>query len=834
MTPTDTHPELPELFARAEELAPAERERFLAELAAREPALAREVAELLAAGERAAAWLNRPSWTPVSRPAALPLPTTLGPYRVLAELGQGGAGRVFLGEEHGQGFVRRVAVKVLAGTLPGSDAIERFRTEGRILAALEHPGIARLYDAGTTAEGSPFLAMEYIDGVDLVTFAHERRLGTRARVVLFLQVLEAVQFAHRHLIVHRDLKPANLLVNATGQVKLLDFGIAKLLAGEGGDETLTRTGQRWLTPAYAAPEQLRGERPTTAGDLYSLGIVLYELLAGRRPTGATGDPAPPSRVAGPFAEPGVLTPTRELEGDLDAIVLFALRQEPEARYGSAEAFAEDLRRHLEGFPVLARQGTRRYRWGKFVRRNRRSLIAAAAVFAALAGGLGAALWQARQAAEARAVAERRFTDLQGLASTMIFEVAAAIEPLDGAGPAMELTMDRGLEYLDRLEADGRDDLLEDLATGYERVGSIGATLPVFGRGTGRWEKGIAALDRALELRRRLAALPGAPPEARLKLSRALVVTCGALRAGRAAERVEAVCAEAVAILEALVAAAPDRPELRFELAAARTQKLFVEGTLGGAAAAARSAALDRTAALWLSIGADPPASIRWRHDFAWGLGATSYWLRLAGRPEEALTLARWAVAATEAPEPATKLDMGAIRPVDRAVAVEALANAHWDLDHPREALEGFEAAYSLSAAHRRQDRRQQDQIRLFNLVGPIARLCGEVGEVDRGERALLNGTRLLDEATGWKPDTVIWSRGLIERDRGHLYRAAGERPGLPAATRRAHTAQARRAYARAAEFFESLLAAGEDPFGAKDSAAECRRILGELAGAPLE
>jgi eukaryotic-like serine/threonine-protein kinase len=833
----DPLPDLQELFAQAEELHGEERARFLAKLAGRSPELAAELRDLLAAAERESPWLNTPAWR-VSEP--FPLPPTIGPYRVIAEVGRGGAGRVFLTEETGAGFVRRVAVKVLAGPLPTADAITRFRTEGRLLAGLEHPGIARLYDAGTTEDGAPYLAMEFIDGVDILRFANDQALGTRERIELFLQVLDAVQFAHRNLIVHRDLKPANLWVDAAGRVKLLDFGIAKLLLDEAElDSTLTRTGHRWLTPAYAAPEHIRGERTTTAADLYSLGVVLYELLTGRRPHEAAGagleaavvavDPSPPSRVVTAAAcEAASAAPARELAGDLDAIVLVALRKEPEARYGSAEAFADDLRRHLEGFPVLARQGTRRYRWGKFVRRNRRSLIAAAAVFLALALGLGSALWQARRAQQAQAVAERRFDDLQGLAKAMIFEVTAAIEPLDGSGPAMELTLDRALEYLDRLRAEGDEGLLEDLAAGYERVGALAATLPVFGRGTGRWEKGLGALDQALGLRRRLVAAPGAQPDARLRLGRTLVLYCGALRAGRDTARAEGTCSEAVTTLDAAVATMPDDPAARFELATALTQKLFVAGTLGGAAAAARSPELERTAALWFALGAEPPEALRGRHDFPWGLCATSYWLRLAGRPADALQLAEWALAATAAPLTPVIPAPGAIRPVDRATALEAVAVALWDLGQSAPALDHFERAFALSLTLRRQDLRQQEQIRLFNLVGQMARLSGEVGDVERGEKALAHGARLIAEATWWQPDTAVWSRGLLARDRGHLFRAAREAPGLSAATRRDYAARARVAYREAATTFESLVRDGADPFGVAGAAAECRQAAAAL------
>lgn len=827
---SDEHFDLPELFAQAAELAGEPRARFLAELAARSPELAAELTSLLAAAERSTPWLNGPAWRPAGR---ADVPAEIGPYRVLAEVGRGGAGRVFLAEETGEGFVRRVAVKVLAGPLPTADAVARFRTEGRLLAGLEHPGIARLYDAGTTDDGVLYLAMEFIDGVDVLRFAEERALGPRERVELFLQVLEAVQFAHRQLIVHRDLKPANLLVDATGRVKLLDFGIARLLedAEAGVDAALTRTGQRWLTPAYASPEQIRGERTTTAADIYSLGVVLYELLTGRRPHLATGpewesavlstEPAPPSRVG-----PGAAA----LQGDLDAITLCALRKEPDRRYRSVEAFADDLRRYLEGFPVLARQGTRRYRWSKFVQRNRRSLAAAAAIFVALSAGLGIALWQARRAAAAQAVAERRFADLQGLASAMIFEVTDALAPLDGAAPVMELTLDRALEYLKRLEADGGDDLHAELAEGYERVGRISAGLPVFSRGTGRLEKGLAAFERALALRRRLADRPEAAPADQARLGRSLILYCDGLRAGRNPELAESICREAVDRLDKLVAEHPDRRDWELDLATAMSQQLLVKGAIRGGDSVVGSQEAARAGALWLKIGADAPAEVRSNHHFAWGMSFMSGLLRRSDQPREAMQLAEWAVEATTHPNISTSIWDDGLRPRDRAEALEAAAFAHQELGRREEALKEFQEVYTLRQSMARKDRQQHQQILLFNMAGSIALLCAEMGDVECGERAVANQQALIDEAVGWwKPDTVTWCRGLAAADRGRLYHTLLERSDLSPATRRQYAARAREGFTHAIDLHRSLLQDGKDPFGVSGKITEYHEALAELA-----
>ncbi|HLT45996.1 MAG TPA: serine/threonine-protein kinase, partial [Rubricoccaceae bacterium] len=290
------------------------------------------------------------------------------------------------------------------------EVLARFRRERQVLAGLDHPGIARLLDGGAAEDGRPFLAMEYVVGEPITDYCDRNRLDVAARLALFEQACAAVQHAHRRLVVHRDLKPSNVLVTAGGggalQVKLLDFGIAKLLQAR-EDEALTRTEARRLTPAYAAPEQVRGEAVTTAADVYALGVILHELLTGTRP------PDPPRLPGGLVtAEAAVARRTtaerlrRRLRGDLDTIVLAALREEPEARYPSVESLLDDLRRHREGLPVQARPASAGYRLRKFARRHRAGVTAAALVLLALLLGLGATAWQARETAREAARAER--------------------------------------------------------------------------------------------------------------------------------------------------------------------------------------------------------------------------------------------------------------------------------------------------------------------------------------------------------------------------------------------------------------------------------------------
>ncbi|MEZ4703457.1 MAG: serine/threonine-protein kinase [Rhodothermales bacterium] len=349
----------------------------------------------------------------------IPPETAIGPYTLRYLLGRGGMGAVYLADRSDGRFKRSVALKLTRPGL-GGEPVRRFLAERQILASLEHPNIARLYDGGLTDDGRPYLAMEYVQGVPIDRYCDARQASIDERLRLFIQVGNAVAYAHRSLVVHRDLKPTNILVADDGApvVKLLDFGIAKLLEAS-ADAIDTQTGFRLMTPAYAAPEQIRGESVTTAVDVFGLGVVLYELLVGQRPHEGTTDfetaravleteaLRPSTRVTQSGASLSAqrrTTPQRlrsRLQGDLDAILLKALRKEPAQRYPSAEALVDDIQRHLDGLPVLARQGSRAYIARSFVRRHRWGIGASALVVLALAAGLAGAIWQARQAARER-------------------------------------------------------------------------------------------------------------------------------------------------------------------------------------------------------------------------------------------------------------------------------------------------------------------------------------------------------------------------------------------------------------------------------------------------
>lgn len=390
------------LLDAALELPPEARAAFL-ESVPTDAGVRAEVKRLLELAGPAADFLERPAaeFAPSlfasdgPAPEILPAPDRIGPYRILRLAGRGGMGSVYLAERDDPQLRQRVALKLISRMTP-EPLVRRFLEERQILASLDHPHIARLLDGGITADGLPWFAMEYVEGTPIDRYCDERELGIERRLRLFLRVCEAVQYAHQNLIVHRDLKPSNILVTADGRVKLLDFGIAKLLTADGdiGAPARTQTGLHPMTPEYASPEQIRGEAISTASDVYALGVLLYKLLSGQHPHRPAGrvvpleiaravleeEPKPPSALA----DRGV---RRRLRGDLDTIVLTAMRKEPQRRYGTAEQLGTDLRRHLRGEPVSARPDTWRYRSSTFVRRNRGG-VAAAAAFALLLMGYG--------------------------------------------------------------------------------------------------------------------------------------------------------------------------------------------------------------------------------------------------------------------------------------------------------------------------------------------------------------------------------------------------------------------------------------------------------------
>ena len=441
----------------------AEREAWLAALREHEPAVAAQLQTLLAAHGAAAREGYLESGAPaLPRQDAL-AGQTMGAYTLVSPIGQGGMGTVWLAERSDGRFERRVAIKFLSIAL-GRSGEERFTREGAILGRLTHPHIAQLADAGVSPSGQPYLVLEHVDGQHVDRYCNEHALGADARVRLMLDVLDAVAHAHANLIVHRDLKPSNVLVDRDGRVKLLDFGIAKLIENEGqaGAATLlTREGGVALTPDYAAPEQITGEPITTATDVYALGVLLYVLLTGEHPAG------PNRRSAADMVKAIVETePRRLLRGDLGTIAGKALKKNPRERYASVIALGDDLRRYLRHEPISARPDTLPYRAAKFVRRHR---LAVAAAVVAIAGQSGALYAVNRQ----RTIAERHFVEVRQLASKL-FDVDVQVRQLPGSSKTRQLIVDTSLDYLRKLAADaGNDpDLALDVGTAYMRVARV--------------------------------------------------------------------------------------------------------------------------------------------------------------------------------------------------------------------------------------------------------------------------------------------------------------------------------------------------------------------------
>ncbi len=493
-----------EIFTEAVELTDDEREKFLSEAVNGDAEMRREVEKLLASDADAKTIFNGFSVIP---PEAVK--DKIGNYQIIKKIGEGGMGAVYLGAR--ADLRQRVALKIIRHGADSEVILRRFRREQEILAALEHPNIARLLDVGISNDGVPFLAMEYVEGVDLTAFTQSKNLSVGEKLALFRKVCEAVAYAHSRLIVHRDLKPSNIIVNANGEPKLLDFGISKLLdeAEAETPEKGTVTSFGMLTPSYASPEQFRGETVSTATDVYSLGVILYELLTDRLPYDVnsrrldevarivceTNPPKPSEAVISQPLPSGHSTDENKIQtgenqpvtnrksrtqnpkllrGDLDNIILKALRKEPNRRYSSVEKFSDDLRRHLAGLPVTARPDTFSYRAEKFVSRNFAAVASAAFVFLILLAGVAGISWQYVRAERQRVLAEKRFGEVRQLANNVVFKYHDEIAQLQGATKVRETLITDGLQYLDSLaqEAGGDASLAAELGQAYLRIGNL--------------------------------------------------------------------------------------------------------------------------------------------------------------------------------------------------------------------------------------------------------------------------------------------------------------------------------------------------------------------------
>ena len=499
--------EIENLFNQALEVPDAERDAWLVSSCGADEELLREVRTLLANDSTAAETLSASVREAITSLPSSRTPKYAGPYELIGEIGRGGMGTVYKARRADHAYEAVVAVKLVRPGMDTDFVLSRFRQERQSLAKLNHPNIARLMDGGTTADGVPYIVMEYIDGVRINEYCRREKLTLEQRLRLMLPVCLATDHAHRHFIVHRDIKPGNVLVDNTGTPKLLDFGICKLLHANPLEtaETLTKE-VGMLTPDYASPEQVLGESISPRSDVYSLGAVLYELLTGTRPHRFDK----PNLLAieevichAPIVAPSDASTgetSRMLRGDLDNILLRALEKDPRHRYESAAALAEDIRRYLEHEPVSARPAGRLYRARKFVRRHRVITGAIAAVLAVSSVGTVVALRQARRA-------EARERQIRTMARVFLYDVHDSVRDLPGATAARQKIVQTALGYLDALAGSqpNEPELLRELAGGYERIADLqggdarGANLGQSRAALANYDKAIGYFDRLLAI-----------------------------------------------------------------------------------------------------------------------------------------------------------------------------------------------------------------------------------------------------------------------------------------------------------------------------------------------
>jgi eukaryotic-like serine/threonine-protein kinase len=564
-----------EIVERALEVAGNERTQLITELCDQDSALRAEVESLLHFQDKAQNFIETPAYecaapSIIDAVAELRTGQIVGDYKILSLLGEGGMGEVYLAEDTARG--RNVAIKLIKSGLGTGNIVRHFRNEERILAGLNHPNIARLYGGAITADGLPYFVMEYVEGLRIDHYCRDKKLSVRQRLELFRKVCAAVTYAHRHLVIHRDIKPANIRVTPDGEPKLLDFGIAKLLDPETstvGEQTITL--QALMTPNYASPEQVCGETMTTASDVYSLGVVLYELLAGQRPHRIQS--RRPDEIARIITEEEPTRPSsalaqnddadfdnrnwKLLRGDLDNILLKAIRKAPERRYQSAAQFSDDIRRHLEGLPVTARKDTFAYRATRFVGRNRLAVTSAAIILVTLVSGIVMTVREKRKA-------DRRFNDVRRMANSFMFEADAAIQK--GPTQARAMLVRQALEYLDSLAKEAGNDsgLQLELAIGYLKVGDVQGK--PYRPNLGDSVDALVSYRKAQTLLQSLTATDPNNLEARRYLSIAWQ-SIGRLQV-RAGDTIEALASQrqAVALSEALASTHPDNAPYRSLLA----------------------------------------------------------------------------------------------------------------------------------------------------------------------------------------------------------------------------------------------------------------------------
>jgi len=704
-----------------------------------------------------------PSTPPFADPL---LGRRVGRYRLLRRLGEGGMGVVYLGEREGE-YRKRVAVKLVRWALESPEVLRRFHTERQTLAALSNPNIVTLLDGGTTEDGMPYLVMDYVEGKPIDEYCEERGLSLAERLRLFLQVSAAVQYAHQNLIVHCDLKPSNILVTAEGIPKLLDFGIAKLLAPAslGMTGQLTQAGQRPFTPAYASPEQVRGEPVTTATDVYALGVILFRLLTGQSPYGCRTESAAEMISAVCWQEPGrpsSMVPRetkRRLEGDLDAILLKALRKEPQLRYSSLEQFTEDLWRHLEGRPVLARKGTFRYRASKFILRNKITVVAAALTALALTSGVAGVAWQAGVALRAKARAEQRFNDVRKLTNFLLFDFHDAVQKLPGSTPVQELLVKRSLGYLDSLsrEAAGDPSLQLELVEAYIRFGDVQGN--PYAPNLGDTQGAMSSYGKALSIAEPLWRADSGNLRAARAQARVHAHMGDVLFLVRQMAEASAHTRQAAGIFEKLVAAQPRDLEARMDLAGCY-EGLGDQLAKGLRDAAGARESYQKSLRHWEEAARLDAKDVRARRAPA-GLEMKIADLQFETDPQGALENLRKGLAILEGLPRAEQTSVASRRL--EGVLRRRMGDCLWELDDTKGSLESYRQASGnfaeLVALDPSNSQAQFDLVVTLNSLGQTLEVTGDIAGALRHYGQVAD---MLERMTRTDPTSASWRTYLSE------------------------------------------------------------------------
>lgn len=680
----------------------------------------------------------------------------IGHYRVIRTIGIGGMGTVYLAERADRQFRQQVAIKALQPGLAHGEILRRFLVERQTLAGLEHPNIVHLLDGGSTEDGRPYLVMDYVEGQPIDEYVRNQGLPVEERLELFRMVCAAVHYAHQNLVVHRDLKPSNILVTSEGTPKLLDFGIAKILSPDPEKTSaMTVAESRPMTPQYASPEQILGQPVTTASDIYALGVLLYKLLTGYLPYKIVTEselalyqwicqtePDKPSAMVRQMArELGMngraAALARRLSGDLDMIVMMALRKEPQRRYSSVEHLSEDIRRHLTGLPVAAQKDTLGYRASKFVRRHRTAVAAAALVAVALVASTVVSLREQRRA-------ERRFQEVRELARFVLFDFDDAIR--SGVTPARKMLVAKALGYLDGLARESARDvsLRRELMEGYFKVGDVQGNL--YGPNLGDSAGAQKSYSRALELAESLQAASPQNPVARRDLARARV-KLGDLEA-LGGDRAEALkeYQKALQVLDELAASDPNALEAQRDVLSVANKAGFTEYQLGNLKAALAS--YQRCLGIAQALFKADPGRAGARRLVAGGYERIGEVLARSGRTSEGLSNLRTALDAYQRLAAANPTDAQAQRDVSNTHTI--IGDILLAAGKTPEALESYSRGLQIAEALAREDP-QNKQVRtdLHLSLGRLAEVLAAAGQKQQAramaERALAFLKPLVDQ-----------------------------------------------------------------------------------------